>query len=446
MRSLRKVLWFVNGSERIRRRLDKQGREIAELQRDSLAILSELRTRLVPDRRTGQHDAISELSRTLDALVGRLDELAAGFSPESGGRGPPRGQAEQVSQLRGPRWALPNFTEPRVQVALRDLCRPGETVFDVGANFGGITVAMSRSVGPRGAVCAFEANPGLAERCQSAVIDSGCSNVQIFYGAVYSRSGERIDLYLSENQVSDSIYHKGSGKSIQVPTIALDDFVEKTGLTPSVVKMDIEGAEFDALAGFSTTIDAHKPVLILEQTPTDARCFEFLRERGYAALDLSTYDALGSMADLPAETVITDILYAPPERLEAEGYRAGTTEVMTFESKDFVGETPNILKSRPVKLAAGRYVVKAVFSSGTEDKQELLCGIWSEAKNEAVMQHHGHSDSLPVLAHRWVFDAPDGEMTVFFHFPGRRPDSFRIDRVTVLAVDALVGRPGVLLA
>ena len=52
-------------------------------------------------------------------------------------------------------WYRENLWEPTVQLVLRDLCLPGDTVFDVGANFAGLTTIMSRMVGPKGVVCSF---------------------------------------------------------------------------------------------------------------------------------------------------------------------------------------------------------------------------------------------------------------------------------------------------
>jgi FkbM family methyltransferase len=136
----------------------------------------------------------------------------------------------------GPAWLQPNYTEPQVLYALRDLIKPGQTVFDVGANFGHLSVAMSRRVGPRGAICAFEVNPDTAKRCQAWLVRGGCGNAQVISAAVYHSSRQRLQLYLSENRVADSVIRKVSDRSIEVRTLALDDFVEDTGFVPSFVK------------------------------------------------------------------------------------------------------------------------------------------------------------------------------------------------------------------
>lgn len=329
------------------------------------------------------------------------------------------------------------FTEPRVLAAARDLCMSGATVFDVGANFGGITKVMSRAVGPRGAVCAFEANPSIVGRCQAYINENGCGNTQIYHAAIYNRSRETIDLYLSENEVSDSIRHRVSDRAIKVPTLALDDFVEDTKLVPQFVKMDIEGAELDALEGFKRTISSAKPIFVLEQTISETRCLKFLKALGYVALDLSTYMGIEDMSELPAETVVTDILYAPPDKLENTPYRAGTTEVATLSAKDFTRNNL-LVSSAPLSLERGRYIVRALFSGARDDKRELFCGVIEGTT--PIMCHHGHSDTLSTLAHRWVFDAPGGDVSIFFQFIGHYSESFSISSVSIRRVDAFRGR------
>lgn len=61
-------------------------------------------------------------------------------------------------------WWKPIFGEPTSDLAIRDYCRPGDVVFDVGSNAGGLALMMSRLVGPRGIVLAFEASPRIIDK------------------------------------------------------------------------------------------------------------------------------------------------------------------------------------------------------------------------------------------------------------------------------------------
>ena len=102
-------------------------------------------------------------------------------------------------------WYKENLWEPTVQIILRDLCKSGDIVFDVGANFAGLTTVMSRIVGPKGVVCAFEASPRIIDKTQRNLVLSGCNNVQLFHNAVCHTSGKRVKIFFGDH-LNDSIY------------------------------------------------------------------------------------------------------------------------------------------------------------------------------------------------------------------------------------------------
>jgi FkbM family methyltransferase len=185
-----------------------------------------------------------------------------------------------------PKFWEPNYWEATVQLALRDYCKPGDIAFDVGANAGALSMIMARHVGPRGLVCAFEASPRIIDKTHFNLVQSGCSNIHLFYRAIYHKSYEMVTLYPGTH-LNDSIYNNlgaEGGASYRVETLALDDFVAETKLMPRIIKMDIEGAEFDALRGATTILTEGKPILILEQSPSDMRCHDLLTDLGYVCV------------------------------------------------------------------------------------------------------------------------------------------------------------------
>ncbi len=54
------------------------------------------------------------------------------------------------------------------------------------------------------------------------------------------------------------------GESVDVPVMTLDEVLEAQGLTPSVMKVDVEGAELLLLRGASSTLRVARPVIVLE--------------------------------------------------------------------------------------------------------------------------------------------------------------------------------------
>ncbi|MDJ0582397.1 FkbM family methyltransferase [Crocosphaera sp.] len=315
-------------------------------------------------------------------------------------------------------WYEGNFWEPPVQLVLRDLCRPGDVVFDVGANFGGLTTVMSRMVGPKGVVCSFEASPRIVDKCQRNIVLSGCSNVQLFHAAVYYRSYSTVPIYLGSH-LNDSIYAEQSTgtQGYEISTIALDDFVNHTQLVPNLVKMDIEGAEFDAIKGMSKTIESAKPHLILETQPEDTRCLDFLLQKGYISIDLNTYQIIENAQDYPPGVGIRNNLYIHQERLSEVAYCPPFEfqEVTTLEAGDFqTKENGSIGLKNPLILDKGRYLIDVVFTAQGTDN-DLTCGV--KIGDKPIFRYHAYSNLLASSYRDWVIHLSEtSKIDLYFDF------------------------------
>jgi FkbM family methyltransferase len=341
-------------------------------------------------------------------------------------------------------WYEGNLWEPPVKIALEDLCRPGTVVFDVGANMGGLSMLMSRIVGPRGVVCSFEASPRIVGKCQRNLTMNGCHNTQLYHAAVYSKSNQKVPIYLGSH-LNDSIYANGAGdvEAYHVPTIALDDFVQYTGLTPDVVKMDIEGAEYDALVGMRSTIERAKPHMVLETQPDDVRCLNFLVGLGYHAIDLNTYREVHTPADYPAGVQIRNNLYIHEERMVSSGYRlpfqivdAGTIQQQDLET------LPNgsIRTRQPVMLPKGRYVIDIDASAEGTDN-EMMCGVSVEGK--VIFRYHAFTALLFKSYRDWVIDLNEpSPISLYFDFQrGTRDATLSIRQAKIRRVADFDARP-----
>jgi FkbM family methyltransferase len=64
---------------------------------------------------------------------------------------------------------------------------------------------------------------------------------------------------------------------IQVEVVRLDDFA----LSPTFMKLDVQGYELAALRGASGTIGAHRPVIMVEAAPKEGAISEYLVDYGY---------------------------------------------------------------------------------------------------------------------------------------------------------------------
>jgi FkbM family methyltransferase len=287
-----------------------------------------------------------------------------------------------------PNWWERSFWEPTVALAIRDHCRPGDVVFDVGANAGALSLLMSRLVGPRGIVCAFEASPRIVDKTHYNLVKSGCSNVTLFHKAVWHTSGALVNI-AAGSHLNDRIEEAATG--MMVRTVALDDFADAGAFHPSFIKMDIEGAEFDALRGMARLLREIRPILVLEQSPEDMRCHALLTAAGYLAVDLASYRRIRTKADFGASVSVANVLFGAQEVASENPYfDEALPEIVATLGADRFTIAPNgdVSMSEPLELPAGRYVVRACFiAKGTEN--EIFAGV--EADGEPILRYHTYT-------------------------------------------------------
>jgi len=318
-----------------------------------------------------------------------------------------------------PKFWEPNYWEATVQLALRDYCRPGHIAFDVGANAGALTLIMSRHVGPCGIVCAFEASPRIIDKTHYNLVSGGCHNVYLYHRAVFHTSHQLVKLFPGTH-LNDSIYNDygaEGGASYEVETLALDDFVAATGLIPAFIKMDIEGAEFDALKGAVDILAKGKPGLVLEQSPSDMRCHELLTAAGYLAVDLGDYRRINSAADFPPGVGITNILFIHKDNAANDPYvnASAPIEVARLPASAFARQANGDLAlADRIDLWPGRYVCKADFSAeGTNN--EIFSGIDSDRGR--LLRYHTYTKLMADSYRDWVFNLRVGtKVTPYIQF------------------------------
>ncbi len=158
-------------------------------------------------------------------------------------------------------WHVAPFRERVVLECIQRLLRPGDCFVDAGANIGFYTIGSSRLVGPRGSVLAIEMLPGAAQIVREHVELNGASNVLVLEGALSARENEVIVASVPVGSFGQaSIHHIGDGETVEVRTttlaVALRDFP-----TVRLIKIDIEGAELEALKGGESVLDRVQAII-----------------------------------------------------------------------------------------------------------------------------------------------------------------------------------------
>jgi FkbM family methyltransferase len=161
-----------------------------------------------------------------------------------------------------------NFeNEKSEQLLVKNIVRPGMTVFDVGANIGDYSILLSNLVGNSGKVYSFEPTSTTFSRLQERI--SYKKNIYAFQKAVFSEDKEiQFNEFPDDYSVWNSIGRpqmldpKGRGEYIPiveteiVEAITLDSFCKQHDIQKiDYLKIDVEGAESDVLLG---TIDLLK--------------------------------------------------------------------------------------------------------------------------------------------------------------------------------------------
>jgi FkbM family methyltransferase len=149
----------------------------------------------------------------------------------------------------------------------RELIQPtAQDVFvDCGA-FDGDTVLLYDRLteGRYHAIVACEPNPRVFDELVQQTRSLPAERLHRVCAGVGSEPGEfeLVDEgYFSATQPGGPSSRTGSGTRHRVPVRPLDSIAEELGLQPSIIKMDIEGAEYDALLGARGVLSRHKPRL-----------------------------------------------------------------------------------------------------------------------------------------------------------------------------------------
>jgi FkbM family methyltransferase len=145
---------------------------------------------------------------------------------------------------------------------------------------------------------------------------NNANNVSHIPLAYFSESERLMKIYSEP-----SFYKTGSGlmreiegaKRFDVVTIAVDDFCSVNNLSPSFMKIDVEGAEIHVLRSAKKLLDTIRLPIILEyqsvKLPDQDDLLVYLVDKGYVFSDVNTYKSTNAklyagMPDLPLVNVL----------------------------------------------------------------------------------------------------------------------------------------------
>lgn len=181
-----------------------------------------------------------------------------------------RGRQVPIVQgpLRGTRWVVGSGLhscwlgtyEHQKQLMFADLLRTGDVVYDVGAHAGFYTLLAAKIVGPTGHVYAFEPLDHNLANLREHVRINRVDNVTVLACAVSGGPGRA---RFQEGRTSSTGRLCGCGQR-EVETMGLDDACAAGVIRPpSVMKVDVEGAEGAVLEGATQLLGTYGPKIFL---------------------------------------------------------------------------------------------------------------------------------------------------------------------------------------
>ena len=198
--------------------------------------------------------------------------------------------------------------------------RPGDCVWDVGANLGLFSVAAANMAGRDGAVVAFEADTwlvGLLRRTASMQPPTAAP-IEVVPSAVADATGLRHFNVTRRSRALNHLVGVGSGVAQRtkntaqtVVSMTLDSLLPSLR-APNVLKVDVEGAEMLVLKGATTVLREHRPIIICETGDKAAdEVSQLLHAQDYVLFDSSQPSATRK----PVDRAPWDMLALPRERV-----------------------------------------------------------------------------------------------------------------------------------
>ncbi len=199
--------------------------------------------------------------------------------------------------------------EPRLSCLVLDELVPGDIFLDVGANIGHYSFLAARKLADEGRVLSIEASRDTATQLRQTVVDNGLGDVITVYQVAAADTDGQMRLVhptMSASRLGmrfldpDALDREEEYELVEVTR--LDDYLATP--IPTVVKIDIEGADLRALIGMERWLRDSPPRLIVVEA-IDAQLARF----GDSILAMTTFmDQFGYRACLHSESYEADTI------------------------------------------------------------------------------------------------------------------------------------------
>lgn len=201
------------------------------------------------------------------------------------------------------------FWEPEITSLIKRHLSKGDTFLDIGANIGIHTLLGASLVGSAGKVMAFEPLPRLYEQTKKSLAENKFDQVKVYNVALAERAGVGKLSLVDENIGASSLQSVSEDREVnevvEVQQTVLDSYSDEFK-SLDLIKIDIEGGEYEALKGGEKLIRRYLPVIVLEFSP-----HVYEKDRSGKSLELYNYlSSLGyriEVIDIPDMDILAKL-------------------------------------------------------------------------------------------------------------------------------------------
>lgn len=200
-------------------------------------------------------------------------------------------------------WDVWDYWEKERIASMRTHLKRGDVLYDIGTEQGWCNLAYAQMVGPENMVL-IEPTPEFWPNIK-ALWERNCDKQpRGFYAGLLSDKTTDTQRSFSEwpDQAAGDLVDRNKYQYIHknedsIPELRLDDMVERSGIIPDALTMDVEGAELLILRGAEKTLKTYKPKVWVSIHPdlglrdygvTAQETIDFMTNLGYKKEHLAT--------------------------------------------------------------------------------------------------------------------------------------------------------------
>jgi FkbM family methyltransferase len=175
----------------------------------------------------------------------------------------------KICSFDGPPGYFDGTYEKGIQDSIARRLKPGDVFYDIGANYGFFSIIGAKRVGKTGQVYAFEPVPKNASMIRLNANLNRFHQIKVIDKAVSDKE-EKQEIWLTQNPggatlTSTGIIPPDMISKLKVGTVVIDSLVDRGKIRPpSLIKIDVEGAELHVFRGMSGTLKKYLPFVFFE--------------------------------------------------------------------------------------------------------------------------------------------------------------------------------------